>query len=471
MRDARRERILTTRRFLLVAYYFPPSASAGAFRWTRLCRHLRSCGWDPVVLTTSTSPGFYLDVDPALARTLPEDLRVVRVPSWEWGTAYRLPRGCPVGARPVRSLRERIARRVGHEVRSRIRAALAPFLVPDEQVGWAARAYLRGRTLIDRLGIAAVVTTGMPHSAHLAGWMLKRHRRLPWVADYRDPWISCGYIDRNLRARWRRAIEARLEALLVRDADLNLVTTDTARCDFEARYPALRGRFRTVTNAFDPADFPGPPRGGPPRGADPVPGGRDVFRVVYCGNFFRKRTPLFALRALRRLFDAHPDLRSRIRLAFYGSFGFDEATGCWNREHVRTLGLERQVHLGGRVPHAEAVRLERDADLLLLVGGTDLDDGLHLPGKLFEYVGASRPVLATIRGGDAADLVRREGIGAVVAPDDEAAIAGALYEAYQAWACGGGRTVPSAVRERYRIESKAREVADVLDRLVAGGRA
>src|SRR3989442_1872940 len=38
----------------------------------------------------------------------------------------------------------------------------------------------------------AILTSGPPHCVHVLGHYLKRSTGLPWVADFRDPWISDG---------------------------------------------------------------------------------------------------------------------------------------------------------------------------------------------------------------------------------------------------------------------------------------
>jgi glycosyltransferase involved in cell wall biosynthesis len=78
------------------------------------------------------------------------------------------------------------------------------------------------------------------------------------------------------------------------------------------------------------------------------------------------------------------------------------------------------------VPPSEVGKAIADADVgLVLIQPTSLSHRMSLPNKLFEYVAAGMPLIATdlpVMG----PLVRDEGIGEVVPPGDVKAIAAAL---------------------------------------------
>src|SRR5687767_570479 len=66
----------------MICHTFPPGSAVGGFRATRFAKHLRTFGWEPVVL--AMAPHSYLSgkVDPELTNQLPTDLIVERVPAW-----------------------------------------------------------------------------------------------------------------------------------------------------------------------------------------------------------------------------------------------------------------------------------------------------------------------------------------------------------------------------------------------------
>jgi glycosyltransferase involved in cell wall biosynthesis len=74
------------------------------------------------------------------------------------------------------------------------------------------------------------------------------------------------------------------------------------------------------------------------------------------------------------------------------------------------------VEFAPSVPRAASLAAMTSASALLILqpGHT-----VSVPGKLFEYLAAGRPILAVAEEGEIADLVRASGIGVSVRPDDD----------------------------------------------------
>ena len=61
---------------------------------------------------------------------------------------------------------------------------------------------------------------------------------------------------------------------------------------------------------------------------------------------------------------------------------------------AETAGVQDRVVVHPHVPLAEAAAIQQGADVLLLMQWKDPREQGNLPGKLFEYLGARRPILA-----------------------------------------------------------------------------
>jgi glycosyltransferase involved in cell wall biosynthesis len=88
-----------------------------------------------------------------------------------------------------------------------------------------------------------------------------------------------------------------------------------------------------------------------------------------------------------------------------------------------------------------------------------------LSGKVFEYLAAERPILATVPpDGAAADLIRETGAGVVVPPDDVPAIRGALETLHSRWRAGelNGTTLDAETRRRLSREARVEELVELL---------
>ena len=97
--------------------------------------------------------------------------------------------------------------------------------------------------------------------------------------------------------------------------------------------------------------------------------------LLYTGNFYRFRRPDALLEAVRAL----------------GGMRLNVATSSAPRALLQACrdAPERFRQLGF-LSHADALALQRQADVLVHIAN---DDPVQVPGKLFEYLGAGRPVL------------------------------------------------------------------------------
>ncbi|MCO6483726.1 MAG: glycosyltransferase [Flavobacteriales bacterium] len=93
---------------------------------------------------------------------------------------------------------------------------------------------------------------------------------------------------------------------------------------------------------------------------------------------------------------------------------------------ARERGLQDRVHLLGKMPYARMMDYTRNADLgLTLDKDTNLNYRFSLPNKLFDYLHAGIPVLATDLP-EVAAIVRGRDCGVVLPAADPAAIAEAV---------------------------------------------
>jgi glycosyltransferase involved in cell wall biosynthesis len=85
-------------------------------------------------------------------------------------------------------------------------------------------------------------------------------------------------------------------------------------------------------------------------------------------------------------------------------------------------GVQAQVMLHDLVRREEVVSLQQRSDILLLLRWDNPEENGVLAGKLFEYIGSVRPILSlgSITG-EAADILRKHGLGLVTNDVDEVA--------------------------------------------------
>jgi glycosyltransferase involved in cell wall biosynthesis len=428
-------------KLLLVSHHFPPMGGAGVQRALKFVRYLPDFGVTPVVLA-GDDPGYLQDR--SLLAELPAGVRVLRVPH-----RTALQRMLAWRRRAATASATTASAATNNTARDAVLGAWATLQWPDERGGWARAAWAPARQLLRDEGIELVMSTAPPVAAHALARRLARDAGLPWVADWRDLWADN---PGNPAPAWRRALERRTEARWLRDAAGVIAVTPAWQRLYAER---LRDRCPVawIPNGYDEADFTGLPTATVP--AD------GALRLVHVGSFYGPRDPAPLLDALDRVLRARPPGSRLLKLRLVGAIGrrFESALAAFEARHPGTV--ERRPY----VPHAEALGEMRAADALLLVVGAG--DGRQasvvagtLPGKLFEYLRADRPVLLLgDPAGDAAALLREHGAGWIADETQPETIARALATLVD----GPPPGVPPAARvARFERRALAGELADFL---------
>jgi glycosyltransferase involved in cell wall biosynthesis len=366
------------RRVLILAYDFPPRGATGVLRITKFVRYLPDFGWQPVVVAAAVRGGM---LDEALLAQLPPDLEVVRVDN-------PFAPGDAIAARHT----------ARPSLRARLRRRLRRAFIPDAQLLWAPAAVRAAAQRIDQGDIAALLTTAPPYSVHVAGlWLKRRFPHLPWLMDLRDIWSENPAIPDPLTYKLQRA----WEQTCLRHADHVTTATEGQRALIVRALDVPGDRITTITNGFDPADFPMVAPAEPSR----------TLRLTHTGSLVGNRAA-----AARGLFEALTLLVAQgvtaddlvVRLVGV----CDSEVYHWAEPFV-AQGI---VQLAPFTPYAGAIAEMAAAHVLLLITADDREGQVSHPNKLFEYFALRRPILALTPEGDVARLVREAGVGLAVPP-------------------------------------------------------
>jgi glycosyltransferase involved in cell wall biosynthesis len=377
---------------LVVAYFFPPLGGAGVQRTLKFVRYLPEYGWLPYILTVSDKAG---QQDPSLLAEIPAGIPVYRAP------AVRFPAGL---AWRVRNFITRW------------------FLMVDEQVMWIPFALSAGRKILrGNREIKLIYSSSSPYSSHLVAQRLQAQAHLPWVADFRDPWLENPYID--FPTTFHKRINERLERAIFVQADRIIVNTERTRQRYVNKYPQLpASKISVVPNGYDPHDIPD-------RGdrLDPT----TSFSISHLGSFSpRSRSSQYFLEALLKDIQSGVIPPNQIKVRLIGDI--DKETHRFVSQHH----LEGMVDVVGYLPHQQALCYLATADLLLLVDSYGAGSDQFVPAKLFEYLACQKPILCLADSGACADLVLDARAGSIIAPTDVDKIAGELVRLYQLWKKG-----------------------------------
>ncbi len=432
---------MSARRVLMVAYFFPPMGDGGVFRSLKLARYLPEFGWEPVVLCGEAAD--YWVRDESLLAELPSGLERLAVGGLTGqGLLRRLRgRGGPsAGAAGARSSR-------GF---ARLRRLGDFFLLPDAYAGWIGPATRAGRRRLAAGDIQLIYSSSPPDSGHRVAQRLAASSGLPWVADFRDPWINLHLKTppTPLHAR----LHARMEAALLSRAQV-VAVTEAWRAHYARR--AARPP-RLIRNGFDPADFALPSHTTPAATSAPQ-APKDTIEILHTGKLSLTRSARPVLAGLAALRAEQPALAARLRFVFLGPRESD------NEAAAEAAGVADLVRFEPPVTHAESVARQAGADLLLLIKHDDERYRDLVPGKFYEYAAAGPPILAVTPPGEIESLIAEHALGWVCRPQAASVKAG-LLSALTALAAGWPRRpAPAAFSRR----EQARAMAALFDELVA----
>jgi hypothetical protein len=132
------------------------------------------------------------------------------------------------------------------------------------------------------------------------------------------------------------------------------------------------------------------------------------FTMSHIGSLLTGRNPTILWAVLQELVHENEAFRTSFELRLIGVVSRDVL------DTIYSYGLEDQVTLVGYLSHSEAVACQTSSQILLLVEIDSEETKGIIPGKLFEYMAAQRPILALgPEGWDAGEIISETQTGAV----------------------------------------------------------
>jgi hypothetical protein len=327
----------------------------------------------------------------------------------------------------------------------------ATFFIPDARVGWMLTAVKAAKHLVDEHNITAIYSSSPPYTCALIARAVKRATGLPWVAGFRDPWTE--FLTTPDRWFLPAAIDRSLERSVFTEADVVECAWTGIIDDAMRKYPQLdRSKFMHVPNGFDASDFP------------PVTYQRnDRFTITYTGSMYGRRTPKAFLDALEYLADAGRLEPKDVHLRFVGRFG-DEVHAMMDASRFAS-----SIQRIGYVPHEESVGYVMQSEASLLIVDDAKESAEIVPGKVYEYLGVGRPVIALApRGSAIEDLIVQTRAGGCAPQSDVPAIAEIVGTFLDRWKQGMQITEPDAsLIATYERRNAAKQLAEKLNQLTS----
>ncbi len=426
---------------LIISYYWPPAGGPGVQRPLKFARYLHELGWKVIVLTVRE--GVYPARDESLLEEVPAGVRVFKSFSPEPEIFLRklAPGNAPPP--PVGVLAEQPASRVKrliHHIRLN-------YFIPDAKVMWRYNSRRLAERLVQLYKPDIIFSTSPPPTTHLIAYDIKKRFPVRWVADFRDPWSRIHYYHGKRTAfaeRWDQRLERKVlhacdRIVCVSRAFAGLLVDD------------LPEKTAIIPNGYDAGDFVSHYRKG------------DHFNLLYVGGLNRNRWYDTLFKNIVALIREGVLPAGRVRLTLAGNI----APALLGELRYIFADYPQVLRIKDYLPHKEATALMQQADLLLLfMEKVDRYQG-HLPGKLFEYLAALRPILGCgPADGEAAALLEELGAGSVVSVPEQ--MKEALRRAYDDWEQNRPPGIDRGKVKNWERKNLTRRLAGLFEELIAG---
>jgi hypothetical protein len=431
---------------LIIAYYFPPSGGPGVQRVLKHVKYLSEFGWNPIVLTVEN--GQFPARDESLLAQIPDSTPVYRSHIFEPYDIYRFLTGKKPGSAIDVNTIKKDEQKIGlkEKIAELIRAT---FFIPDARMAWLFSANKQIKEIIKEYKIDAVYSSSPPYTCSLIARNFKRKYKCCWVAGFRDPWTD--FISSPKRWFLPKAIDKAMEFSVFNEADSVECAWEGIIKDALGKYPKLnKDKFYHVPNGFDSSDFP------------IVEIKRNnKFTVTYTGSMYGRRNPASFFDALELLIKNKKIKPDEIHLRFVGRFGSEVEDMFLNSS------FSDSIEKISYVPHHKSLEYLMTSDALLLVVDESKESDEIVPGKVYEYIGVKKPIIAIAPKDSAiAKLMLETKSGMIAHQSEIEKTADIIYNYYSDWKEGTHNFCPDeSIIYNYERKEAARKLAELLNKL------
>lgn len=369
---------------LIVSYYFPPFNSIASIRVSQFAYWLSRLGWKTIILTANNSQNCAAPLDQLI-----DEASIIRI-----GGNDPYERLRKVVKRMVKTPRgpyaERHIKQSGESKKLKWLRTFNPISNvrwPDNAIWWQNKALKAGLFHLAQHPTDIIFSSCGPPSSHIIASKLSKISGIPWVADYRDLWS----LNHMVKRPWPlQILEEKFECHIIRRvAHITTVSHDLSN-QIKLLFK-IEDRVTVIHNGFETKSY-----------ASLNPRKSEKFTISYTGNIYPHQDPRPFITAIKRLKDANIISNHNCQALFYGN----------NLHPIRPLaeelGVSDIVKCCGIISHTESLQRQLESDILLMFGWQRINQKGIVTGKLFEYMGANRPILCTGPGIDEIEAIIKE---------------------------------------------------------------
>lgn len=425
------------KKVLIVSFYFPPFEGIASLRAGKFAKFLPHFGWEPLILTIDKIPG----LNPSLKIEV-DERNIFRTRWFDLFSYLKKATGVSEDTSVEMSTKSYLKKMLVKLLKKPFEAGFVR--LPDRTAGWIHYAVKQGEEIIENEKVDAIFSTSGPASPHFIASKLTRKYNLPWVADFRDLWSGNYFFPRN---KVFDGVERLIEKQVLRRAKVITAVTWGIAGYLKRVH---QKQVEVITNGYDEEDYE--------TSIEKV--GKGGLRIVYTGNIYEgKRDQPFFFEGVRDAIREMKVRKGELLIEFYSAL-----TGRLN-EIILKFGLSDFIKIRPFLPYSECVKVQKEADVLLLLEYVDRSTKLVIPGKTFEYLGARRPIFAVApRGGDLERVITETRCGWIASNKDE--VKKVIVEIIQTFKEKGEIPYNAQFVKQFTRKEGARKLADILNSLI-----
>jgi glycosyltransferase involved in cell wall biosynthesis len=330
------------------------------------------------------------------------------------------------------------------------------FIHFDSHWSWFLGASVKGYFLIKKYRPGLIYSTAGPYSTHVAGYILSKIFKIPWLAEFHDPLIYD-----NERRKWHNYLFKRwVEKKVCKDASAFIFFTEKALRSARQR------------NHFSKNGYVLRPGANPPDFSEIRYKKREKIHFSHFGSLSETRNLRVFIEALYKVLEKNPYWKNKVSLDIYGSqidpvskkyLSMFPLSGI-ARGHGR-IEYDPETKKSGRQQIMEAMR---QSDVLLIVHGEEKDVcEEYIPSKLYEYFLVKRPVMGIVDGNTELEMFLKQTSQSVSYQNDINGVAENIREFIERWEKEGlpdhkqdsSFTIQSAVKKLLTITENIKNMS------------
>lgn len=224
-----------------------------------------------------------------------------------------------------------------------------------------------------------ILTNSFPSSTHLVGLKLKKKVKLPWIAQFYDPWVGNPY--RVFKTQYFQKLDAKIEKSVAENADIILHSNETIKEDWINRYgDIVANKIFVLPFLYDYMSY----NAAINRSTNAIP--KDRIIISYIGNLVNKRNMDDLIPAIMLFIKEYPILRDRIFFRFIGDVTPHDL------KKIADYQLNDLFDIVGKLPFSQLQSYYENTNILLVIDHA-MGKNIFFPSKLIDYFLYKKPIL------------------------------------------------------------------------------